>query len=193
VAAIVSVSAGCGPVAIDYRPMTNAALPSAPAASVALQVRNSRPEERGGLTARVGTIYDHSSGPEGRSLTYHGRAVDTTSPEIVAQTVGAATTDALAHAGVSVRPAAPVLVATVKEYWFDGHPVHTTEIVVSYELMDAGGRSLWHADFRGAASATVLLGSALANTFRDALQEVAGRASEGFRSPGFRAALAHAP
>lgn len=181
------LAAGCGPIAIDYRPMTTAS--PAPTASVALQVRNDRPALRGGAAARIGTIYDHSSGPEGRSLKYHGRAVDTTSPETVAQTVRAATTDALRHAGISVRPAAPMLVATVKDYWFDGHPVHTTEIVVSYELLDAGGRSLWHEDFRGDASATVLMGSAFVNTFRNALRQLAGRASEAFGSPGFRAAL----
>jgi len=186
---VMALAVGCGPFAIDYRPITNAPPPSAPTTSVALQVRNNRPEVRGGPTARVGTIYDHSSGPEGRSLTYHGRAVDTTSPETIAQTVGAATRDALAHAGISVRPASPVLVAAVSEYWFDGHPVHTTEIIVSYDLLDTRGRSRWHADLRGDASATLLLGSALVNTFRDALHELAERASEAFSSDAFRAAL----
>ena len=32
--------------------------------------------------------------------------------------------------GSPVHAGGPVLVATVHEYWFDGHPMHTTEIVV---------------------------------------------------------------
>ena len=179
--------AGCGPFAIDYRPLTNVGSPPAPAASVTLQVRNIRPDERGGLTARVGTIYDWSM--QGVVSEYHPRAIDTTSSAIVSQTVEAATTDALGHAGILIQTSRPVLVASVKEYWFDGHPLHTTEIVVAYDLLDGNGRSLWHAEFRGDASATLLLGSALVNTFRSALQEMARQASDAFRSPAFQASL----
>ena len=188
-ATVVAWVAGCGPVTIDYRPLTN--VPSAPssAAGVALQVRNARGNERGGMTAQVGRIYDWSSGPEGRNSQYHPRAIDATSPETVTRTVEAATMDALGHAGISVRPTAPTLIASVKEYWFDGHPVHYTTIVVSYDLVDRAGRSLWHADFRGDVSATILLGSAFVNTFRNALQELARHAVEGFSSPAFQAAL----
>ena len=187
--AVVGWAAGCGPFAIDYRPAAN--VPPAPpsTASVALQVRNTRPGERGGNTARVGTIYDSSSGPEGRNFTYHPRAVDTTSPETVARTVEAATADALAHAGISIKPAAPMLVASVREYWFDGHTIHQTVIIVSYDLIDRAGRPLWHADFRGDGSATFLLGSALVDTFRTALQELARHAGEAFSSPEFQTAL----
>jgi hypothetical protein len=188
--AVVACVVGCGPFAIDYRPAANVPPPPA-TAGVALQVRNARPGERGGNTARVGTIYDYSSGPEGRNLQYHGRAVDTTSPDTVTRTVEAATADALAHAGMSIDPAAPMLIASVREYWFDGHPVHRTQIIVAYDLLDRGGRTLWHADYRGDGSATILLGSALVNTFRTALQEVARHAGEGFRSPEFQAALRH--
>jgi len=187
--AVVAFVAGCGPFGIDYRPLANVPASPPSTASVALQVRNARSNEHGGLTARVGTIYDWSSGPEGRNSQYHPRAVDSASPDTVTRTVEAATADALAHAGISIKPAAPTLVASVKDYWFDGETVHTTEVVVSYDLVDPAGRTLWHADFRGDASATVLLGSALVNTFRNALQELAQHAIEGFRSTEFQAAL----
>ena len=187
--AIVVWVAGCGPVTIDYRPLTNT--PAAPpsGAGVALQVRNARPPERGGMTARVGTIYDWSSGPEGRNSQYHPRAVESTSPETVTRTVEAATADALAHTGMSIKPGGPTLLASVREYWFDGEQVHKTEIIVSYELVDHAGRTLWHADLRGDGSAVMLLGSALVNTFRTALEEVARHAIEAFSSPEFQAAL----
>ncbi|MFL5308656.1 MAG: hypothetical protein ACJ8F1_25810, partial [Polyangia bacterium] len=105
------------------------------------------------------------------------------------KTVEAATTDALAHAGISLRAAGPVLVATVADYWFDGQPVHTTEIIVAYDLFDRSGRLLWHAQVRGYGTATLLLGSALVNTFRDALQQAATQATNAFRSPAFVSSL----
>jgi hypothetical protein len=191
-AAILVVAPGCGPIAIDYRPMSIAPAP-APTASVALQVRNNRPAERGGVTERIGTMYDSSWGVNGAAMTYHGRAVNTTSPDVVTQTVGAAATDALAHAGVSIRSGGALLVATVRDYWFDGHPVHNTDIVVSYDLFDAGGGRIWHADFHGHDSAAVLIGSRFVNLFRNALLEMAEQASEAFRSPDFRAALGRSP
>jgi hypothetical protein len=183
----VAAIAGCSTFAIDYRPLTGPA--PAAAGRVALQVRNSRPAERGGLTQGIGTIYDWSSGPEGRNSQYHGRAINTTSAAVIAQTVEAATADALAHAGISVHGGGPVLVATIHEYWFDGHPVHTTEIVVAYDLFDGAGRPLWHAQVRGYASATLLLGSALVNTFREALHQTASQASDAFRSSPFVTSL----
>ncbi len=187
-AAILVAAGGCGPIAIDYRPLAIGS-PPAPTASVALQIRNNRPEERGGVTARIGTMYNSSWGPNGQAMKYHPRAVNTTSPDVITQTVGAAARDALAHAGISIRSGGALLVATVRDYWFDGHPVHKTDIVVSYDLFDAGGRQLWHADFHGQDSAVMLVGSRFVNLFRNALQDMAIQASDAFGSPDFRAAL----
>jgi hypothetical protein len=191
--AVAVLVTGCGPIAIDYRPAPTALPALPPIAHVALMVRNARPEERGGLTARVGTIYDSSWGQPGSAIEYSGRAVNTTSPETITRTVEAATVDALARAGFSTKPAAPMLTVSVNEYWFDGIDVHTTVIKVSYDLIDRTGRSLWHADYRGEGSATFLVGSALVNTFRTALSEVARQASDGFRLPAFQTALRKLP
>ena len=108
---------GCGPVVIgiDYRPLAAAPPPPAPGASVALQVRNARGGERGGQTERVGTIYNYSRGMA-RPDHYDGRPINATTPDDVADTVRAATIDALRHAGVSLRAGGPTLIASVREY-----------------------------------------------------------------------------
>ena len=100
---------GCGPVVIgiDYQ----AAGRGAPTAGAGGQCRaagreNVRGGERGGQTERVGTIYNYSQGMYGPPQ-YDGRPINATTPDAVADTVRAATIDALSHAGVSVRNRRP--------------------------------------------------------------------------------------
>ena len=179
--------AGCGPLAIDYRPSATAS--PAPTASVALHVSNDRDEDHGGRTERIGTIYSSSGGIYPGPRNYSGRPVNATSAETVTGTVGAATTDALAHAGVSVRTGSPTLIASVREYWMDGPNVKHGVIVVAYDLFDRGGRRVWHTDARGEASVIATVGNGLVRMFRAALQDLAEHANTAFRSPEFQAAL----
>jgi hypothetical protein len=181
---------GCGPVVIgiDYRPLAAAPPPPAPAASVVLQVRNVRGSERGGQTERVGTIYN-SSRPLAGPTTYDGRPINATTPDAVADTVRAATVDALTHAGVSVRGGALTLVTSIREYWVDGPTIYHAFVVVAYDLVDGNGRIRWHADARGDSSVMMLIGNGLVKNFRAALLQVAQQAGDAFRSPAFWAAL----
>jgi hypothetical protein len=181
---------GCGPVVIgiDYRPLAAAPPPPAPAASVVLQVRNVRGSERGGQTERVGTIYN-SSRPLAGPTTYHGRPINATTPDDVADTVRAATVDALRHAGVSLRGGGPTLIASVREYWVDGPTIYRAFVVVAYDLVDGNGVIRWHADARGDSSVMMLIGNGLVKNFRVALVQVAQQAGDAFRSPSFWAAL----
>jgi hypothetical protein len=182
---------GCGPVVIgiDYRPFAAAPPPPAPAASVVLQVRNVRGSERGGQTERVGTIYNHSQGLHGGPVHYDGRPINATTPDAVADTVRAATVDALRHAGVSLRGGGPTLIASVREYWVDGPTIYRAFVVVAYDLVDDDGRIRWHADARGDSSVMVLIGNGLVKNFRAALLQVAQQAGDAFRTPAFWAAL----
>jgi len=181
---------GCGPVVIgiDYRPFPAAPPPPAPAASVALQVRNVRGSERGGQTERVGTIYNYSQGMYGPPH-YDGRPINATTPDAVADTVRAATIDALTHAGVSVRGGALTLIASVREYWVDGPTIYRAFVVVAYDLVDGDGRIRWHADARGDSSVVVLIGNGLVKNFRAALLQVAQQAGDAFRAPAFWTAV----
>ena len=187
VIATAAFAVGCGPLAIDYRPSTVAS--PAPTASVALHVSNDRDVDHGGRTERIGTIYNSSGGMYGGPRHYSGRPVNATSAETVTGTVGAATTDALAHAGVSVRAGSPTLIASVREYWMDGPDIKHGVIVVAYDLFDRGGRRVWHTDARGEASVIATVGNGLVRMFRAALQDLAEHANESFRSPAFQAAL----
>lgn len=181
---------GCGPVVIglDYRPFAAAPPPPVPAASVVLQVRNVRGSERGGQTERVGTIYN-SSRPLAGPTTYDGRPINARTPDEVADTVRAATVDALRHAGVSLRGGGPTLIASVREYWVDGPTIYQAFVVVAYDLVDGDGVIRWHADARGESSVMMLIGNGLVKNFRAALLQVAQQAGDAFRSPSFWAAL----
>jgi hypothetical protein len=103
--------------------------------------------------------------------------------------VWAATTDALSHAGVSVRPGGPSLIASVREYWVDGEGIHHAVIIVSYDLTDSAGRALWHAEARGDSSVGILMGNGLVKNFRAALLILAQQATDAFCSPAFQSAL----
>ena len=189
VALVVGIT-GCGPVVIgiDYRPLAAAPPPPVPAASVVLQVRNVRGSERGGQTERVGTIYN-SSRPLAGPTHYDGRPINATTPDVVADTVRAATVDALRHAGVSLRGGGPTLIASVREYWVDGPTIYQAFVVVAYDLVDGDGVIRWHADARGDSSVMMLIGNGLVKNFRAALLQVAQQAADAFRSPSFWAAL----
>lgn len=188
-----SFVAGCGGrLGIDYR-STATTPPPPPAAGVMLRVLNVRDAAHGGLTERVGTIYSSYGGMYGGPRNYSGRAVDAGSPETVADTVRAATADALAHAGVSIRSGGPTLIASVREYWMDGHDIKRAVVVVSYDLTDHAGRVLWHTEARGDGSVMMTVGNGLVKMFRAALTDLAQHACDAFLSPDFQTALRRAP
>ena len=179
---------GCGPLVIDYHAST---VPSpAPTASVALRVTNERDVARGGRTERVGTLYDAAwGGAAPGPIYYFGKPLNASRAETVTDTVRAATTDALAHAGISVRPGGAMLTSSVKEFWMDGHQLKTGVVIVGYELTNRSGRVVWNAEVRGEASVLATLGDSLARMFRAALQDLAQHACNAFRSREFQIAL----
>jgi hypothetical protein len=183
--------ASCGGhgLAIDYRSVASVPRPP-PTASVALQVRNARSPEHGGLTERVGTLYATTRGLSPASPAhYSGRPLNAEDPETVTDTVRSATFDALVHAGVSISPGGPLLIASVRDYWADGHDLKKGVIYVSYDLTSPDGRILWHTDVRGEASVVLMVGNSLVRLFREALSDVAQHAYDAFRAPDFQAAL----
>lgn len=181
--------AGCGGrLAVDYR-STATIVPPPPTASVLLQVRNARNVMHGGQTEQIGLIYSSWGGINPGPRNYSGSPINGTGPEMVTDTVRDATADALAHAGVAIRAGSPKLIASVREYWMDGPNVKRGSIVVAYDVVDAGGRVVWHHDAHGEASAMMTVGNGLVKMFRAALVDMAANACTAFSSPEFRAAL----
>lgn len=189
---VVAFAAGCGGrLAVEYRSTAMMAAPP-PTARVTLQVRNARDVMRGGQTEQIGLIYSSYGGIHPGPRHYSGRPVNAASPDMVTDNVRAATADALVHASVAiggVGPPGPTLVASVRDYWMDGPDVKRGTVVVTYDVVDSGGRVLWHHDARGQASVVMTVGNGLVKMFRAALSELAADACDAFSSPQFRAAV----
>lgn len=175
---------GCTPPPdIQYAPTTAASV--ATKASVGLSVLDKRSEDKGGGTSQMGQVRSGIGIPHG---------VEDKKPDVVVKTVTDATTDALHKSAVGVQKGGPkTLVATVKEYWFDGYMGYSATVTVSYQLNDAAGKQLWAAEVVGKAGDTNAFTHAnrmAENIFAKALAELATKASEQFASPAFQQALA---
>ena len=175
--------AGCGATKIAYKPMDG----SAPAAakSVALQVTDERPADKGGSEkAQVGQVRGSYGIPS---------AVKDSSPTVATTTVTDAVTDALKQAGVSVQAGAKeTLVAAVQHYWMDGMAGYKATVTVKYTLQDASGKALWTKDVSGGAGGALIFKSAESmaqDMFANALTDMAKKSSEDFKSSAFQTAV----
>jgi len=174
--------AGCG-MEIKYKPQSAAT--AAVTSNVALKVEDQRPLDHGGQTkTHVGNV----RGSLGIPQRMNDKNVD-----VAPHTVTDATSDALRHVGIGVAGGQKTLVATIKTFWMDGFMGYKCTIVVNYQLVDQGGKSLWGAEVQGASGGTNAFGSPQGTTIRlyqNALSDLAQHASEQFQSPPFQQALA---
>jgi len=167
---------------IAYKPMT-AAAPAA-AGTVALAVKDARPADKGGSEkSQVGVIRGSYGIPT---------SLKDGDPAVVTRTVTEATSDALRHAGIEVKPGSGrTLSANVKHYWMDGMVGYKGTIVVAYSLADASGKTLWSGEVTGASGGAHVFKSGPTlgqDIFASALNELATRASEQFRAADFQQA-----
>lgn len=175
--------AGCGATKIAYKPMDGAA--PAAAKSVALQVVDERPADKGGTEkAQVGQVRGSYGIPS---------AVKDSSPTVATTTVTDAVTDALKQAGVGVQAGSKeTLVAAVQHYWMDGMAGYKATVTVKYTLQDASGKALWTKDVSGGAGGALIFKSAESmaqDMFANALTDMAKKSAEEFKSPAFQSAL----
>jgi hypothetical protein len=85
------------------------------------------------------------------------------------------------------------VVASVKEFWFDGMMGYVATVTVTYQLTDASGKELWAADVTGKAGDSMMFSNPkeIAETlFTKALADLATKAAEQFNSPAFQQAVA---
>lgn len=181
--ALVGLGGCASPPDVQYTPTTAAGV--ATKASVGLTVNDKRSEEKGGGTAQLGQTRSGLGIPSG---------VDDKKPDVVVKTVTAATEDALHKSAVGVQKGGPKnLVATVKDYWFDGYMGYAATVTVVYQLNDASGKQLWTAEVVGKAGDSGMFTNPnrmAENLFNRALAELSVHASEQFATPAFQQALA---
>lgn len=175
---------GCAsPPDVQYGPATAANV--ATKSSVALTVSDKRTSEHGAGGPQVGQLRGSLGIPHG---------VEDKKGDVVVKTVTDATTDALHKATVGVQAGGgKTLVATVKEFWFDGMMGYAGTITVTYQLNDASGKTLWSADVSGKAGDSAMFSSPkeiAENILGKALTDLAAHASEQFNTPAFQQALA---
>jgi hypothetical protein len=158
----------------------------APVGSVALQVVDERPADKGGEDKnQVGQVRGSYGIPS---------AVKDASPDVATRTVSEATTDALRQAGVAVKDGSThTLVATIKHYWMDGLAGYKATVLVQYALKDGSGKVLWTKDVSGGAGGALFFksGESMAqDMFGNALTDLANKAAAEFKTPAFQNALA---
>lgn len=177
------VLGGCVPPAnVEYKPVTPSTV--AVKAAIGLTVRDQRPSDEEPGTARIGSVVSGMGIPT---------SIDDSKTDVVAHTVGAATTHALRRVGVDIREGAPKrLTASVKEFWFSGSITYVATIAVAYQLTDANGAELWSSRAEGRAAGPAAFGSARSSAesmLDDALSDLADNANALFDAPAFQQAL----
>jgi hypothetical protein len=180
---MLALLAGCGATHIAYKPMAGSA-PSAKA-SVALQVVDERPADKGGTDKmQVGQVRGSYGIPS---------SVKDASADAATKSVTDATTDALRQAGVGVQDGGKyTLVATVKHFWMDGFHGYKATVTVQYALQDAAGKTLWSKEVAGGAGGALIFKSPESmaqDMFGNALTDLATKATEEFKSADFQKAL----
>src|SRR6185369_16189897 len=160
---------------IAYKPMGGT--PPAPAKTVVLNVVDQRPADHGGSDKKVvGQVRGSYGIPA---------SVTDSNPNVVVDTVGQATADALAQSGVGVGPSGPTLTATVKHYWLDGFAGYKGTITVLYALEGTS----WSKEISGGSGGALVFKSAQSMTqdiFGAALSDLANKASAEFKSAEFQ-------
>ena len=140
-----SLSGGCAAgvvTEVRYRPIATA-LPSVRAA-VNLEVVDAREAKLGGKETNL----------VGQMRGTYGNPFALREAAPVTQIIAAATSDALQHAGVKVRPdASRTVTVTIKKYWVDGYLSYTADVVAEVALRDSEERTSsvnWYtATYRG--------------------------------------------
>lgn len=181
--ALVALGGCAAPPDVQFTPTTAASV--ATKASVGLTVVDKRSEDKGGGSPQVGQTRSGLGIPNG---------VEDKKSDVVVKTVTDATEDALHKSAVGVQKGGPkTLVATVKDFWFDGYVGYAATVTVSYQLNDASGKQLWTAEVVGKAgdSGAFTHPNRMAeDIFKRALAELSAHASEQFATPAFQQALA---
>jgi len=181
--ALLTLGACAGPPDVQYAPATPASATTK--AAVGLTVSDQRTEEHGRGNPQIGQVRSSLKIPHG---------VDDKKADVVVKTVTDATTDALRKSAVGVQgDGAKKLVASVKEFWFDGYMGFTATVTVDYQLTDGSGKELWKAEVVGKAADSMMASNPkeIAETlFGKALADMASHASEQFNTPAFQQALA---
>lgn len=168
--------AACYTVSVDYSPLHDlAALTDPPL--VRVDVVDARPEDQG--------LHDDVMIGQYRGSFGIPNQVENGTAGVMPSTVLAATTDALAGAGIAVDASADsVLEATVLQYWADGMVGFGGWIEVRYRLGE------WETTIEGTASGNGFFGDperVVEETIEEALVDLSAQASEAFGREDFQA------
>ncbi len=187
-AALLVISIGCAtvasswPASIRYEPSSTTYY-TAVTSEVGLRVVDARPPDRGAGSSRIG----HAGGG------FAGYVLVTREPGMAMNAVRDATADALRHNGVAVADGPRVvLVARVREFWFDGYrPSGRPMVEVDYQLADEAGTTLWSTTVssQGSRSAQGTIHEAdyvLGQTLGTALRGISTEARIAFQKEDFR-------
>jgi hypothetical protein len=176
------IAGGCSfETSIHHAPI--GAIAGTPLGSVAVNVVNNRPPERGGQTTCVGRV----RGGYGNPFPIHEA-----SPADVVRSVQETVSDALLQAGVASNGQNGLqLVATLQDFWLDGFMNYNADVSIEYTLQDSAGVTRWRQSVTSTGGSTItgsvfVGGEQARSAFETALDGIAVQSRDLFRAPDFQ-------